>query len=151
MKSFKKRSLIFSVVAALTLVSAVPALAAESPRQSAIIVEDPTLPEITPFAENIRINNQSLRNTGHSWDQTPGFQYGRVYISNTQSQTLNVYISYKSGGQKVNIWTGTISPNNSKVILITNANGNTYHVDYNTANGNVSGIIHVRESDVPFG
>ncbi|MEK4277628.1 hypothetical protein [Paenibacillus sp. FSL R7-0026] len=150
MKRFKKSLLAFSVVAALTSVSSVSAFAAESPSRSAIIV-DSSLPEITPFTEYLPITEGKLTSAGNSWNQKAGYDYARVYISNTQSQTLNVYISYNLNGNKQNIWTGTVSANSSKTILVTHASGQTFNVDYNTANGTVSGSIEVRASDVPFG
>ncbi len=52
-----------------------------------------------------------------------GYDYTRVYITNTQSQTLYVYIPYNLNGNKQNIWIGTVNANDYKAILNTHASG----------------------------
>jgi beta-lactamase regulating signal transducer with metallopeptidase domain len=126
-----------------------PALAAESPPPSATIV-DSSLPEIIPFTDILAIDNANLNNGGNSWSQQSGYDYARVYISNTSSQTLNVYLSYDLSGSKQNIGNYTVSANGTLTINVTHASGHVFYVDYNTANGVVSGKISVRSSDVPL-
>jgi hypothetical protein len=126
-----------------------PALAVESPPPSATIV-DSSLPEIIPFTDILAIDNANLNNGGNSWSQQSGYDYARVYISNTSSQTLNVYLSYDLSGSKQNIGNYTVSANGTLTINVTHASGHVFYVDYNTANGVVSGKISVRSSDVPL-
>lgn len=149
MRKFKKSFLVLSVVVALMSLSSVSVLAVESPPPSVTIV-DSSLPEITPFSDELKIDNADLNNNGNSWDQPSGYDYARVFISNSQSQKLNVYISYKLNGKKQNIYTGTVSANGTSTINVTNASGHVFYVDYNTADGTVSGKISVRASDVPL-
>jgi len=148
MKSFKRSFFVFAVVVALMSLSSVSAFA-DSPPPSATVV-DSTLPEIIPFTDFLVIDNANLNNGGNSWSQSSGYDYARVFISNSQSQTLNVYISYDLNGSKKNIYTGTVSAKSNVTINVTNASGHVFYVDYNTADGTVSGKISVRASDVPL-
>ncbi|MFE0556515.1 hypothetical protein ACFW1P_11380 [Paenibacillus sp. NPDC058910] len=149
MRKFKKSFLVCSVVVALMSLSSGSVLAVESPPPSVTTV-DSSLPEITPFSDTLVIDNANLNNGGNSWTQPSGYDYARVFISNSQSQKLNVYISYKLNGKKENIYTGTVSANGTSTINVTNGSGHVFYVDYNTADGTVSGKISVRASDVPL-
>lgn len=148
MKSFRKSFLILAVVVALMSLSSVSVFA-DSPPPSATVVDE-SLPEIIPFTDFLALDNANLNNGGNSWSQASGYDYARVYISNSQSQTLNVYLSYDDSGTKHNIYTGTVNGSSSLTINVTHASGHVFYVDYNTADGTVSGKISVRVSDVPL-
>jgi hypothetical protein len=148
LKRFKRSFFIFAVVVALMSLSSVSAVA-DSPPPSATVV-DSSLPEIIPFTDFLVIDNANLNNGGNSWSQPSGYDYARLYISNSQSPTLNVYLSYDLNGSKQNIYTGTVSANGTLTINVTHASGHVFYVDYNTADGTVSGKISVRASDVPL-
>lgn len=96
------------------------------------------------------IDNANLNNGGNSWSQPSGYDYARVYITNTTSQSLTVHVSYNVSGKKVNIGTYNVSKNGSTTINVTNASGHTFYLDYATANGSVGGKVNVRASDVPL-
>ncbi|MDI4649225.1 hypothetical protein [Cohnella hashimotonis] len=132
MKGFKRSFFIFAVVVALMSLSSVSAVAD------------------SPYTDILTINNANLNNGGSSWSQQSGYDYAQVYISNSQSQTLNVYLSYDLNGSKQQIYNGTVSANRSLTINVTHASGHVFYVNYNTANGTVSGKINVRASDGPL-
>ncbi|WP_217596470.1 hypothetical protein [Cohnella sp. GbtcB17] len=131
MKGFKRSFFIFAVVIALISLSSVSAVAD------------------SPYTDISTIDNADLNNGsgGSSWSQPSGYDYAQVYISNSQSQTLNVYLSYDLNGSKQQIYSGTVGANSTLTINVTHASGHVFYVDYNTANGNVSGKISVRASD----
>ncbi|WP_249899554.1 hypothetical protein [Paenibacillus sp. PK3_47] len=146
----KKSFLVATAIVATMSLSSGSVFAAEPPVPTASVVS--TNPGgITPMTDYVAIENASLNNGGNSWTHQAGFNYGRIYVTNTSSQTLTMYLSYRSSsGSKINIGTWTVSGNGTKTITTTNAGGQTFYLDYNTPNGTVSGTVNVRASDVPF-
>ncbi|WP_212959501.1 hypothetical protein [Cohnella xylanilytica] len=144
MKRFKRSFFVFAVVVAFMPLSSVSTLADSSPPSAAVIDSSP--PESIPFTDILTIDNPNLNNGGNSWSQPSAYDYARVYISNSRSQTLNVYLSYNLNGSKQNIYTGTVSANGTLTINVTHASGHGFYVDYNTADGTVSGKINVEAS-----
>lgn len=144
----KKSFLIATAIVATMSLSSSSVFATESPVPSASTASS-NPGGIHPMSDYLAVNNANLDNGGNSWTHLSGFNYGRIYLTNTSSQTLTVYLSYKSSsGSKINIGTWNVSGNDTLTVNTTNAGGQTFFLDYNTPNGTVSGKVNVRASDV---
>ncbi|MEC0170856.1 hypothetical protein [Paenibacillus graminis] len=146
----KKSFLIAAAIVATMSLSSASVFATESPVPSASVVSS-NPGGMHPMSDYLAVDNAKLNNGGNSWSHKSGFNYGRIYITNASSQTLTVYLSYRSSsGDKINIGTWHVSGNDTLTLNTTNAGGQTFYLDYNTPNGTVSGNVNVRASDVPL-
>ncbi|QGG58216.1 MULTISPECIES: hypothetical protein [Paenibacillus] len=144
-KKFKSFFVAAVVVAAMSLSSA-SAIAETAPPSSTIV--DSSNPVKQPRTSFLTIDNANLNNGGNSWFQPSGYDYARVYVTNTTSSSLTVYVSYDS--DKTNIGTHTVSANSSLTINVSHASGHVFYLDYATSSGTAGGKLSVRASDVPL-
>lgn len=92
------------------------------------------------------VNNQLISTSGVAWDHPNGFPHLRVYVENTQNQTLNVTFTSPNGQRfpftvpafSSRTYTGSFNPTGRA------------RADFSTPNGNVTGRISVRASTLPL-
>ncbi len=135
-----KRFLSLFLALVMSFALAVPAFAAgpADPGEGEIVIE----PRISPL-----MVNQVITPTGAPWDQTDGYKYYRVWVYNTSSTTMKVTLEYPDGTFE----TKSLAAGDNKILFESdNAVAGRYWVHFSNENGNVSGTVRVRMSNLPL-
>lgn len=123
-------SLFLALVMSLALALAAPAFAAE--------------PGIEPLTDYLAVD-EDVHRVGSRWTQPNGYSYYRVWVYNTSTTTMTVTLTYPNGAKEQK----TLAAGANKVLFETNnAAAGLYYLSFMNTNGNVTGTVRVRVSDI---
>ena len=102
--------------------------------------------EIVPFANYLIINNESIHESGTSWDQPSDCHVYRVWVQNTTAEKMKVTIRYPKGWG-TDTHTMSVGAHSGQSLVINNAKSGRHVMSFSTASGHLSGSVSVRVSD----